>query len=653
MKKFFLYFSALAMAGALVFSCDKNKGNTDDPTDGPEPPEPAKELYVSPEGAGLQDGSSAENAMSFDGLQDLVMAAIAPTEPAVEPGPAGDTEPPVTDDPVVPQPPLYENLDLIDGYTVIFAVGTYVTPRNDEDLAGLEIALPGAPEAIAITFKGSTEAILSGAERARVLTIGSQVNLSIKGMTIKNGKLEEGNGGGISISSGEGEEARLTLDGTVFTNNQVSTSSSGGAIHCGKAVVSASKCVFEADNYGRNGGSIFTNNNAAVVNCKDCTFKSHSFNTGGAANNSKGEQHYKDCIFEGCYTETGNGGAIHANEADVIVTVEGCQFKSCKARINDPMETSTGKGAGIISVQQAEFTIDDCVFEDCEAVTGALIYLQAGNGSTGATGGWVKCNNTRFIGNRGADRGLIQANGSKGNKQGAIGFFNNCVFYNNTMRTNQWGFILHGGNPGIACFNNCTIYGNERQQEGGNGVLLNSDGLTIFTNSTLIGAADLVAIRSTDTSNDTRFLLANSLIINTSTIKTPLVFGPFNKMKIPLYAYNNIMGPAIDDTDVNLTGKGNIYDASLESLGNGAFDADKFVYTWKGPDDTFTKITPTEFETAVKASMDKKFTDFNAYIGDNTIGEFYYAWLTEIGALGKDALGNDRGDAWWPGAYQN
>ena len=651
MKKFLLYFSALAMAGALVFSCDKNKGNTDDPTDGPEPPEPAKELYVSPEGAGLKDGSSAENAMSFDGLQDLMMAAIAPTEPAVEPGPA-DTPLPDLENPVVPQPPLYENLDLIDGYTVYFAVGTYVTPRNDEDLAGLEIALPGAPEAITVTFKGSTEAILSGAERARVLTIGSQVNLSIKGMTIKNGKLEEGNGGGISISSEEGEEAQLTLDGTVFINNKVSTSSSGGAIHCGKAVVSASKCVFEADNYGRNGGSIFTNNNAAVVNCEGCTFKSHSLNTGGAANNSKGEQHYKDCIFEGCYTETGNGGAIHANAADAIVTVEGCQFKSCKARANDPMATSTSKGAGIISVQQADFTIDDCVFEDCEAVSGALIYLQAGNGSTGATGGWFKCNNTRFIGNRGADRGLIQVNGSKNNKQGAIGFFNNCVFYNNTMRTNQWGFILHGSNPGIACFNNCTIYGNERQQEGGNGVLLNNDGLIIFTNSTLIGAADLVAIRNTDTSNDARVLLANSIIINTSTIKTPLVFGPFDKMKSPLYAYYNIMGPAIDDTDVTLESTGNIYDASLESLGNGAFDADKYVYTWKGPDDTFSKIRPSAFKAYVNSILEMKYNDFNAYIGDKTLGEFYYGWLESIGALGKDALGNDRGDAWWPGAYQ-
>ena len=220
------------------------------------------------------------------------------------------------------------------------------------------------------------------------------------------------------------------------------------------------------------------------------------------------------------------------------------------------------------------------------------------------------------------------------------------------MRTNQWGFILHGGNPGIACFNNCTIYGNERQQEGGNGVLLNNDGLIIFTNSTLIGAADLVAVRNTDASNNASVLLANSLIINTSTVENPLVFGPLDKMKCPLYAYNNIMGPAIDGTDVNLTESGNIYDATLASLGTSAFDTEKNVYTWNGPAESFTKITPAGFETAVKESLNMKYDGFNAYIGDNTLGEFYYAWLSEIGALGKDALGTARGDAWWPGAYQ-
>ena len=639
MKRFFIYLGAVAFAGLLALSCNKNGGEQggDEPGPGPEP-EVKKEYYVSSAGAGLRDGSNTENAFSLEDVKDLLI--LAQTVREAEP-----QEPDA--DPVAP---VYENLDLVDGYTFIFVDATYETPDNAEDTEGLSIAFPGCEKVVELTFMGSANAVLTGGEHGRVLTIGSQVNLTIDGMTIRDGKLEEANGGGISISSEDDGEASLTLDGTVFINNKVGSSSSGGAIHCGKAVVSAQECVFEASNYGRNGGSIYTNNTAAVVNCTDCTFKSHSYNTGGAANNSKGVQHYVNCTFDGCYTEGGNGGAIHANAADAVVTVDGCQFKSCKARINDSMETSTSKGAGIISVQQADFTVNDCVFEGCEAVTGALIYLQAGNGSTAATGGWFKCNNTQFINNRAADRGLVQTNGSKSNKQGSIGFFNNCVFYGNTMRTNQWGFILHGGNPGVACFNNCTIYGNERQQAGGNGVMLNTDGFIIFTNSTLIGAADLVSIRANDVSNNTRVLLANSVVINTSET-TENVFTS-GTMKAPLYMYNNILGPAMELPTANVTDEGNVKNATFSSLTDGTYDETSNVYAWNGPDASFTKMTPTAFETAVKNSLDVKLNDFNAYIGDKSLGEFYYGWLTEIGAVGKDALGNDRGASWWPGAYQ-
>ncbi len=41
-----------------------------------------------------------------------------------------------------------------------------------------------------------------------------------------------------------------------------------------------------------------------------------------------------------------------------------------------------------------------------------------------------------------------------------------------------------------------------------------------------------------------------------------------------------------------------------------------------------------------------------AKIYGNTVGQAFYQWLTEIGAVGKDAAGTERGAAWWPGAYQ-
>ena len=131
------------------------------------------------------------------------------------------------------------------------------------------------------------------------------------------------------------------------------------------------------------------------------------------------------------------------------------------------------------------------------------------------------------------------------------------------------------------------------------------------------------------------------------------MFGPADKMKAPLFIYHNITGPNSDLENIDQSGAENVFDATMATFTGGAFDATNYVYAWDGPAaESFNKITPATFETAVKESLDVKYNEFNAYIGDKTLGEFYYAWLTEIGALGKDALGTARGDAWWPGAYQ-
>ena len=591
------------------------------------------DYYVSVSGFGAKTGADADNAMDVEQFK-----AAVKTIPVASNQDQFDSD---------------LNAAKYDGVTFHFADGTYLIP-DDTCPDGLKIEYQGYSKQVSFTLKGGPAAILSGGGQYRVFTFGNQTDITIEGMTVANG-YREAEGGGILVAAGGSGDATLNLKNVTFKNNKTNSSSSGGAIRCAKGTLNATDCIFEADNYARNGGSIYSNNDAALVNCTGCTFKSHTYNTGGGVNNSKGVQHYTDCVFDGCYTEAGNGGAIHANAAKSVVTVEGCQFINCKARTNDLSDSNVNKGAGIISVQQADFTIDNCVFDGCEATTGALIYLQPGNGSTAATGGLFKCNNTKFINNKFKDRGLIQTNGSGSNKQASIGFFNNCLFYNNTMKTNNWGFVLHGSNPAIACFNNCTIYGNTRQQAGGNGVTLNTDGVIVFTNSTLFDSADLTSIRANNASNGTRVLLANSILINTASSGAGKVIANSNTMKAALAMCNNIMGPVVDLTGLPETtvDSGNVKDATAASFTDGAFDATRSVYTWGGPADTFSKMTAGQFEAAVKDNLDSKFNNFNAYIGSKTLGEFYYEWLESIGALGKDALGNSRGSAWWPGAYQN
>ena len=644
MKKFFRFCLTAVAVAAMALSCSKDNknntnNNTDEPGGGEEPPVvETKDYYVSPDGAGTKDGKSAENAFSLADFQGLLTIAL--DNSAQEP--EGEEETPVA--------PVYADLDQIDGYTIHFADGVYPVP-------GLEIAIPGAEKQIELTFTGTSNAVLSGENEGRVLIVGDQVKLTIEGMAVKNGKtIEEGseNGGGIKVhASTETGKAALVLHKTVFDKNWVSpgsesgtAKSSGGALWCKNGTVEAEECIFEADNYGRNGGAIFTDDVKAVASFKKCTFKSHTFNTGGAANNSKGTQNFEDCTFDGCYTEGGTGGAVHANAAGCVTNIKNCVFKNCQAFINELNKPNNNKASGIISMQAAEVNIEGTTFENCYSSAGAVIYVQTSDAAV------LKINNSVFKNNKGRSRAMIQFVGK------SVGFLNNCVFYANQMVTSDWGMIIHGGNPSAVCLNNCTIFGNFRKNDngeevkGGNAVCLNNDGSIILTNSTLIESDDFVSIRSTSNSNNA-VLVANSLVINTSSAGSPFVGAKDSQgkvtMKAPFSAYNSILGPSMGDgIETLVTNSDNVTDATLTTLAGGAYDEAKNIYKWNGPAASFAKMTPEAFETALKSVTVK---NGNTIVTDE-LGTAFYGWLTEIGAVGKDALGTSRGAAWWPGAYQ-
>ncbi|MCR5561168.1 MAG: right-handed parallel beta-helix repeat-containing protein [Bacteroidales bacterium] len=590
------------------------------------------DYYVSEAGSGNKDGRSEANAMSLDSLRAFVAQPL-------------DGEGNQIDE------LAHLMAAILDGTTVHFADGTYVLNVNGSEHPA-KIEFTGYPKQVDLTFEGSNAAILSGGNEYRVLTLGNQINLTLNGMAVKDGNLESfisDEGAGISVAAGGSGNATLNANGTLFSNNRClennseNKGNSGGAIRCAKGTVNLVNCVFDETNHARNGGSVFTNNDAAVVNCTGCTFKSYSYNTGGAANNSKGKQYFTNCTFDGCYTYSGCGGALHANAANCVVVVDGCTFHACKARTKDA--SSSNKESGIISVQTADFTINNSVFENCEGIAGALIFLQGSDNL-------FKCNNTVFKNNTGSDRGLIKGNGSGANDIASVGFFNNCVFYNNKMKTNQWGNILHGGNPAVACFNNCTFYGNTREQAGGNGVGLNTDGSIILLNSTFIEADDLVSVRAATNDGDGRncVLLANSIVLNTSSGKPFIASDKLKPAKSS--SYNCIMG-SVYTAPENYSSHNDVMDATEASLEGGSYNATSNLYLWNGPDGSFTKMASSDFEEILKTGAGVRPTKkTHPYLGTKTIGEAFYEWLVSIDAIGKDAAGNSRGSLWWPGAYQ-
>ncbi|MBO7510428.1 MAG: hypothetical protein J6T35_04515, partial [Bacteroidales bacterium] len=61
-------------------------------------------------------------------------------------------------------------------------------------------------------------------------------------------------------------------------------------------------------------------------------------------------------------------------------------------------------------------------------------------------------------------------------------------------------------------------------------------------------------------------------------------------------------------------------------------------WKWNGLLAGFNPLSTEEVTTALR--------------GNSDVGNLLYDWLVNISALDKDALGNDRGAAWTPGAYQ-
>ena len=644
MKRFFSYLLTAAAIVSLSLACSKDNGQTPANTDngGQDQPgggdEPAvvetKDYYVSLEGAGTKDGKSEANAFSFKELRELLTLALNNSAPE----PEGEDPTPV--------PPVYEDLDMIDGYTIHFADGTYVLPLSADETEGLVLSLPGAEKVVELTLKGSSNAILSGNKLARVLTVGDQVKLTIDGMAVKDGFSETLSGGGIKVhAETEGGKAALVLRKTVFDNNRVCSGEesgtpkcSGGALWCANGTIEAEECVFEAENYGRNGGAIYTDNEKAVATFKSCTFKCHTFNTGGASNNSKGTQKFENCTFDGCYTEGGTGGALHCNAAGAVMEVNNCVFQNCKVFVNEIAKGTISKSTGIISLQKGDFTVKGSTFKNCEGISGAVILLQSDDA------GIFKCMDSQFLDNEGKTRGIIQTNGK------SAAFFNNCVFKGNKMTEAAWGLILHGGNPSAACFNNCTVYGNTRDKFSNQSVAFNNDGSIILANTTYIGEDGLASVRSTS-ANNTSVLVANSIVVNKgATVGDAVVtnFVDAGNMKAPFHAYNSILGGSYTAPSTVFELNASVSDAKEADLAGGSFDGAKGVYTWNGPVEGFTKMTAEGFETAVKSVN----VNMGNTIIDGELGTAFYSWLSEIGAIGKDALGTARGAAWWPGAYQ-
>lgn len=563
-------------------------------------------FYVSAEAKGRKDGSNWDNAAGLTELKALLAKGAV--------------------------------------MNVYMSAGTYsVEDALVSEAEGADFSVYGgySADAKAASLSGrdakANATIFDGGGKSQIW-LTKKGNVLFDGLTFQNGFSAKDNGGAL-VFNGTGVTGNVV--DCVFEGNKVTDGTngtqylSGGAIHVFEAKVTVENSSF-SKNYGRNGGSLFTNNAKAELTVKGCTFtEDYALNTGGSINNSNGTQTIENCTFTGCYNLGGAGGAIHINGGSAVQTLKNCVFTACEANRNNSYTKVDAKASGgAISVQNANLDISGCTFDGNMGSAGSAMLLQSGDGL-------VRVTDCVFKNNKGASRGLIQTNGK------AVLFMNNCQIYDNTMRTNQWGTVIHGGNPSVVCMNNCSIHNNVSQQAGGTSVCLNNDGFTVVVNTTAVGENAKSLCRSNNNTTSHSFSLYDNCIL-ANKHANGLIFAKEANSSVKLY--NDIIGSKATNTDGSWLEKTNVVvDGELSFCNGASFDSSKGYWKWNGPSTSFTKAKEADIVTRLKAiDSNNGNTRLNGAFAPK-----FVEWVESLGGFNKDQLGTTRTTSGtWPGSVE-
>lgn len=562
--------------------------------------------YVSVEAKGRKDGSNWDNAAGLTELEALLVQGAV------------------------------MNVYMSDGtYSVTDALVSEADGADFSVYGGYPADAKGA--SLKARDAKTNATIFDGGGKSQIW-LTKKGNVLFDGLTFQNGFSGSSNGGAL-VFNGTGVTGKIldcTFIGNKVTDGTDGTSGlSGGAIHVGEAKLTVENCSF-SKNYGRNGGSLYSNHADAELTVKSCTFtEDYTYNTGGSINNSNGTQTIENCTFTGCYNLIGTGGAVHVNGASAVQTLKNCVFSACEAnRNNSYLKVDNKQAGGAISVQNAYLDVVGCTFDGNMGSAGSAMLLQSGDGL-------VRVTDCVFKNNKGASRGLIQTNGK------AVLFMNNCHIFDNTLRTNQWGTVIHGGNPSVVCMNNCSIYNNVSEQAGGNSVCLNNDGFTAVVNTTVVGKNAKALCRSNNNTTSGSFSLYDNCLL-ANKLDNGIVF--FKEKNSSVKLNHDIIGPKATDTDGSWLEKTNVVvDGELSFCSGASFDSSKGYWKWNGPSASFVKAKEADIITRLNAlDSNNGNTRLNGAFAPK-----FVEWVESLGGFNKDQLGTARTtNGTWPGSVE-
>ena len=315
---------------------------------------------------------------------------------------------------------------------------------------------------LTIDATGASNLTISGNNTSRVILIEGSTNVTLKNLTVANGKVSGTDGNNEATSSGGGIQtggnSTLTLDNCQVNNN---VAGFGGGIYTGfRSTTNVINSKFRgndgslASNTERGGGAIATKSGGSLT-IRDSEFIDNKGSYGGAVNNLLGSLTIENSKFTGNRTNKGAGGAVYVDGANA----------------SGPNATP-GSVAGNIAIRNSVFD------GNIGTAEGGAAFL------FGYFQDKVVLENSTFINNQ-----AVKDSSGKGGSAGGVRHGNvdltvmNCTFANNKADDNGGGLWL--GEEGNVSVVNSTFFGNSAAKQGGGMVVGNKDSFsTNIVNST-------------------------------------------------------------------------------------------------------------------------------------------------------------------------
>ena len=201
--------------------------------------------------------------------------------------------------------------------TITLPAGTYtltLTGAGEDNALTGDLDIDDPLTLLTINGAGARSTIIDGNGTDRIFDLkSSNGDLSLSGMTLRNGDAQNNDGGAI-----QNTDNTITLTDVWLTGNTASPDAKGGAIHIssGDARVDINRATFD-NNTAKEGGAIFGTGGGTRVNIKNATFTANSAVDKGGAMHIDHVALVNVTIVGNSATPT-EGGGVHETSGQVF-----------------------------------------------------------------------------------------------------------------------------------------------------------------------------------------------------------------------------------------------------------------------------------------------------------------------------------------------